>query len=122
VRLWPAVLVDLLAIVVFALVGRVSHAEAADLRGLGITAWPFLAGWLLGALVARIWRRPAALSTGIVVWLGTLVGGMVLRLVTYAGVQVSFVIVAAIVLAILLIGWRAGYGLIRARVQPAAES
>jgi hypothetical protein len=122
VRLWPAVLVDLLAIVIFALVGRVSHAEAAALLGLGLTAWPFLAGWLLGALVARIWRRPAALSTGIIVWLGTLVGGMVLRLVTYAGVQVAFVIVAAIVLAILLIGWRAGYGLIRARVQPVPES
>jgi hypothetical protein len=116
------VLVDLLAIVIFALVGRASHAEAADLLGLATTAWPFLAGWLLGALAARMWRRPAASSTGVIVWLGTLIGGMLLRVATSAGVQLSFVIVAAIVLAIFLIGWRAAYRLIRARVQPVPEA
>jgi MFS-type transporter involved in bile tolerance (Atg22 family) len=116
------VLVDLLAIVIFALVGRASHAERADLLGLATTAWPFLGGWLLGALAARIWRRPAALSTGVIVWLGTLVGGMLLRVATHAGVQLSFVIVAGVVLAVFLVGWRAGYRLIRARVQPAPET
>ena len=115
-RTWSAVLVDLVAIVVFALVGRSSHAESLALLGLATTAWPFLAGWLVGALVARIWRRPIDLVTGALVWLGTLVIGMLLRVATGAGVQLSFVIVAAIVLAVFLIGWRAAYTLIRSRV------
>jgi hypothetical protein len=41
------------------------------------------------------------------VWVGTLVGGMLLRAMTGGGVQVSFVLVAAVVLAVLLLGWRA---------------
>ena len=115
-RTWSAVLVDLVAIVVFALVGRSSHAESVDLLGLAGTAWPFLAGWLIGAVVARIWRHPVDLVTGAFVWLGTLIIGMLLRVATGAGVQPSFVIVAAIVLAAFLIGWRAAYTLIRSRV------
>ena len=115
-RTWSAVLVDLVAIVVFALVGRSSHAESVDLLGLAGTAWPFLAGWFVGALVARIWRRPVDLVTGVIVWLGTLALGMLLRAATGAGVQLSFVVVAAIVLAVFLIGWRAAYALIRSRV------
>ena len=39
-------------------------------------------------------------------WLGTVVGGMLLRAATGGGVQLSFVLVAATVLAVFLLGWR----------------
>jgi hypothetical protein len=49
--------------------------------------------------------------TGIVVWLSTVVVGMLLRKATSAGVAASFVVVAATVTALLLLGWRVAAGL-----------
>jgi hypothetical protein len=51
------------------------------------------------------------------VWAGTLVGGMLLRALSGGGVQVSFVMVAAVALAVLLLGWRGGYGLVLRQAQ-----
>jgi peptidoglycan/LPS O-acetylase OafA/YrhL len=102
-----------ICILVFAIVGRSSHQEATDLLGVAHTAWPFLAGCLVGTVIGRTWRHPLSLTSGVAVWLGTVVGGMTLRLLTGAGVQLSFIVVASCVLALLLIGWRAGLRLIQ---------
>jgi peptidoglycan/LPS O-acetylase OafA/YrhL len=117
-QILPAIAVDVICILVFAIVGRSSHQEATDLLGVAHTAWPFLAGCLLGTLIGRTWRRPYALASGAAVWLGAVIGGMTLRMLTGAGVQLSFVLVASIVLALLILGWRAGLQLIqRARAK-----
>jgi Protein of unknown function (DUF3054) len=122
-RILPAIAVDVICILVFAIVGRSSHQEATDLLGVAHTAWPFLAGCLLGTLIGRTWRHPYSVRSGVAVWLGTVVGGISLRLVTGAGVQLSFIIIASCVLALLLIGWRAGLQLIQhARARISAES
>jgi hypothetical protein len=124
VQILPAIAVDVICILVFAIVGRSSHQETTDLLGVVHTAWPFLAGCLLGTLIGRTWRHPYALTSGVAVWLGTVLGGMTLRLISGAGVQLSFVIVASAVLALFLIGWRAGLRLIqhaRANSSRAAE-
>lgn len=114
----PAIAVDVICILIFAIVGRSSHQEATDLLGVAHTAWPFLAGCLLGTLIGRTWRRPYALTSGVAVWLGTVVGGMTLRVLTGGSVQLSFIVVASCVLALLIIGWRAGLRLIqRARAK-----
>ena len=107
-QILPAIAVDVICILIFAIVGRGSHQEATDLLGVAQTAWPFLAGCLVGTLLGRTWRHPFSLRSGVAVWIGTVVVGMSLRLLTDAGVQLSFVIVASCVLALLLIGWRAG--------------
>ncbi len=104
---------DLAGIAVFAAVGRSSHAEGLSLVGVGQTAWPFWAGWVAGAAAVRLWRRPVAVLTGVGVWAGVVAGGMLLRAATGAGVQTSFVVVASVVLAVLLIGWRAVVSLVR---------
>jgi len=127
VKVWPAIAVDVIAVVVFAIVGRSSHGESNDLLGVAVTAWPFLVGCLIGLFVSRSWRRPAALSTGLVVWLCTLFVGMVLRALTGRGVAITFVIVAGISLAVLLLGWRAAFTAIqsarkRTTRQPVASS
>jgi peptidoglycan/LPS O-acetylase OafA/YrhL len=122
-RILPAIAVDVICILVFAIVGRSSHHEATDLLGVAHTAWPFLAGCLVGTLIGRTWRQPVSLKSGVAVWLGTVVIGMILRLVTGAGVSLSFVIVAGCVLALFLLGWRAGLQLIQhARARISAES
>ena len=112
-QILPAIAVDVICILIFAIIGRSSHQEANDLLGVAHTAWPFLAGCLLGTLIGRTWRRPYALRSGVAVWLGTVIGGMALRMLTGAGVQLSFIIVASIFLALLLIGWRALFRLIQ---------
>ena len=112
-QILPAIAVDVICILVFAILGRSSHQESTDLLGIAHTAWPFLAGCLAGMLIGRTWRHPFSLKAGVAVWLGTVIGGMVLRVLTGAGVQLSFIIVASCVLALLLIGWRAVFRLIQ---------
>ena len=108
--LWDAVL-----IVAFALTGRASHAENLWV-GLWTTAWPFLAGVVVGWLVTLAWRAPAApLRTGLGVWALTLVGGMLLRTASGQGTAVAFIVVAAVVLLVLLVGWRGIAAIVRRR-------
>jgi hypothetical protein len=106
---------DGVAILAFATVGRLSHAEGLSLPGVIGVAWPFLVGGAVGTLAGRTWRRPQALSSGGWVWLGTVAGGMLLRWATGGGVQPSFVLVAGVVLAVFLLGWRLGVRLAGAR-------
>jgi hypothetical protein len=100
--------VDVVCVLLFCSVGRRSHDEGLNVAGIATTAWPFLSGTALGWLLSQAWRRPSAVyPTGVVVWLSTVVVGMLLRKVTSAGVAGSFVVVAATVTAVLLLGWRA---------------
>jgi peptidoglycan/LPS O-acetylase OafA/YrhL len=103
---------DVLAVLVFCALGRRSHAEGLTVTGVATTAWPFLTGTLVGWLVSRGWRQPTRVApTGVIVWLCTVAVGMLLRKASSAGVAASFVVVAASVTAVLLLGWRAGVGL-----------
>ncbi|QNJ93714.1 DUF3054 domain-containing protein [Mycolicibacterium fluoranthenivorans] len=103
-----AVTADVVAVIVFCAIGRRSHAEGVTLDGVAQTAWPFLTGTLVGWLVARGWQRPTAITpTGLIIWVCTVAIGMVLRKATAAGTAFSFVVVASLTTAILLLGWRA---------------
>ncbi|PPF56165.1 DUF3054 domain-containing protein [Clavibacter michiganensis] len=114
-----AVVLDAALIVVFVLVGRASHGEDLAPSAVLATAWPFLAGGLVGWIVARAWRGPSrVVPTGLLVWGVTLVVGVVLRALSGEGVVVPFVITTAIILAVLLLGWRAVSALVvRRRVR-----
>ncbi|MDF2827974.1 MAG: putative conserved transrane protein [Mycobacterium sp.] len=102
-----ALLADAVCVVVFCTIGRRSHAEGLSIAGVAETAWPFLTGTALGWLVIRGWRRPTSLMpTGLAVWLATVAVGMALRKVSGQGTAVSFVVVASLVTAALLLGWR----------------
>ena len=107
---------DIICVLVFCAVGRRSHDEGLSVTGVATTAWPFLTGTVVGWLASRGWRQPTAVvPTGVSVWLGTVVVGMVLRKASSAGVAASFVVVAASVTALLLLGWRTVVGLARRR-------
>ena len=103
-------LVDVLAVLVFAAIGRRSHEESAAVLGVLEVAAPFLVGGLVGAAAARSWRDPLSWRTGIAVWLGAVVVGMLLRWAFVDRPPLSFLIVATVSLAVLLLGWR---GLVR---------
>jgi peptidoglycan/LPS O-acetylase OafA/YrhL len=107
VKVFPAAAVDVICVLLFAIIGRSSHAEADNLAGVAHTAWPFLVGCLVGLILSRSWRAPAHLRTGVVVWICTVVIGVGLRLLSGSTAQVPFIIVATITLGVFLVGWRA---------------
>lgn len=105
-RTLVAFVIDVAAVAVFVVIGRASHREGQS--EFAVTFWPFATGLVVGWIGARGWRRPFSISrTGVIAWVGTVLIGMLLRATSGQGVAVSFVIVAAIVLGALLLGWRA---------------
>ncbi len=105
-RIFGSLLLDLAFVVVFAVVGRASHAETLDLAGIATTAWPFALSAALGSVVGS-WRNWPWWAQGVFVWVVALTGGMALRFAAGGSTAPAFVIVAGISLAVLLIGWRA---------------
>lgn len=102
-----ALLADVVLVVVFAVIGRASHDEGVSVAGIAHTAWPFLVGVVVGTLlVVAMKNPPLSLVAGGLVWASTLVLGMLLRHLSGQGTAFAFVIVAAIVLAVFLIGSR----------------
>ncbi|MCD2197149.1 DUF3054 domain-containing protein [Actinomycetospora endophytica] len=99
-------LVDALAVLMFAAIGRRSHDEGLAVVGIVEVAAPFLAGGLVAALAVRSWRDPLAWRSGIAVWLGAVVIGMLLRWAFVDNPPLSFIVVATISLAVLVLGWR----------------
>jgi hypothetical protein len=109
-----ALLADIVCVIVFATIGRRSHAEGLTVAGIAQTAWPFLAGTGVGWLLIGGWRRPfTVIPTGVAVWVSTVVVGMLLRKATSAGVSTSFVVVASLSTAVLLLGWRGAAAALR---------
>ena len=107
-RYLPAFVLDAVLVLIFAVIGRASHGE--DPIGFLITAWPFLValvdGHLLAMLVPARPRRPWSLGWGVVAWIVTVAGGMLLRIATGDTAQAPFIIVATVVLGVFLLGWR----------------
>ncbi|TFD59943.1 DUF3054 domain-containing protein [Cryobacterium suzukii] len=107
-----AAALDAAAVLAFAAIGRLSHGES--LAGLGVTSWPFLGGLIIGWLLLRAWRHPRRIVwTGLGIWIVTVAGGLLLRLASGQGVQLSFAIVTTVVLGLFLLGWRAIAALVR---------
>ena len=111
-----AVALDVAFVVLFAAVGRATTSggtsrfagEGDALRGVLLTAWPFVAGAVVGWVLVRLLshRWPVDVGPGISVVLCTVLVGMLLRVVTGQGTAPTFDLVATLVLAVLLLGWR----------------
>ncbi|MCU1477958.1 MAG: rane protein [Subtercola sp.] len=116
-----AAVADLVLVLVFVLIGRSSHSEGFSLGGSLVTFWPFAVGLVVGWLATRAWRYPVrVVLPGIPIWLFTVVVGMFLRVLSGQGVEVSFVIVALIVLGVFLLGWRLIAGAVAKRTDKRA--
>ena len=101
-----AAAIDIALVVIFTVIGRASHDEGP--AGLLVTAWPFLGGLAIGWLLMRAWRHPRRIVwTGIGIWIATLAGGMLLRVISGQGTAIAFIVVATVALGVVLIGWRA---------------
>ncbi|MEO6826424.1 MAG: DUF3054 domain-containing protein [Microbacteriaceae bacterium] len=117
---WPGIvwagILDVVLLFVFVLIGRGSHDEGFTVAGVLQTYWPFLAGLAIGWVAAMAWRHPFGLPLpGIPIWLITVVGGMLFRVLSGQGTALAFILVATLAIGILLVGWRALAALILRR-------
>jgi len=111
-RAWvPTLVGDLLVVVVFAFLGRVSHAEGNLVVGTAATAAPFvlglLAGWLrapCAGMASAARARTVRFGWWLLAW--TVLGGMLLRWLTGEGSAPAFVLVATGSLAVGLVARR----------------
>ena len=105
---WPwLAVIDAVLIILFALLGRREHEHGLGIGGIFVTALPFLVAYVLMTVLSRPWLTINKIwPTGLLVWLGTVVLGMALRLLMGKTAAISFVIVALIVLGVFLLGRR----------------
>lgn len=115
-----AIVIDLIAIVVFAILARAAHqTDEMQFNALGVaeTAWPFLVGVLVAWLLLRIFAREAdgfSMKAGATVWIITVLTGLGTWAIRHSDFpHWSFIIVASTVSAILLFGWRGIARLVR---------
>jgi peptidoglycan/LPS O-acetylase OafA/YrhL len=107
-----AAFLDIGFVLAFVIIGRASHTKGETLAGIASTSWPFLTGLACGWLAGRVWRQPAVLfPAGVAAWLGTVIVGMVLRVVSGQGTAFAFICVALAFLCLFLLGWRLAAGL-----------
>lgn len=103
---WVGLALDVVLVVVFAIAGRASHAESLTVTGVAGTAWPFVVACLFAWVsVTTLMRVPWHLvwPAGVTVWVVTVAGGLVLRVITGDTAAVPFIVVATLVLAVFLL-------------------
>lgn len=102
-----ALAADVVAVVVFAAIGRLNHAESGDLAGLLGTVAPFAVGLAAAWATPVVRADPSGLRAGVAVLAGTAVLGLALRFAFTGSVPPSFAVVTVVSLAVLMLGWRA---------------
>lgn len=106
-HLFTALVVDAILVALFSVIGHYTHSQNLDPEGIWGTAWPFLAGLALAWILGAVWSAPLApLRTGTGIWAMTVLLGMVIRALTGEGTAGSFIVVAATLNFVTLVGWR----------------
>ncbi|NNJ09259.1 DUF3054 domain-containing protein [Chloroflexales bacterium ZM16-3] len=116
---------DVVALMVFAAIGRGSHGEAAGLGAIGEvaqTAAPFVIGWLvtspwLGAFNLKATDAPVKmLRTTALSWCAAVVAGSLLRALFIGRFSpFSFYVVTFIAALLIMSGWRGLFALWESR-------
>lgn len=109
-----ALAVDVVAVLVFALIGGASHGSGGEVLRI---AWPFVVGLLTAWALPHVWRVPWLLwPAGVTVWVLTTGIGLVLRWLTGGGVSGAMPWITVGVLGVLLLVARPLVGrIVRAR-------
>jgi hypothetical protein len=101
-----ALTADVVAVIVFAAIGRLSHDRPDELLGLLGTAAPFLVGLVAAWALPIVRAHPIGLRAGLVVWGVTVVLGLLLRAGFTGRLPLSFAVITLVSLGVLLLGWR----------------
>ena len=96
-------MIDVVAVVVFVVIGQRNHDGSSDVYGIINLAAPFLIALLTSWVVLRTWREPFNRASFVATWVITVAGGLFLRRVVFdRGIATAFIIVAVITLGLLL--------------------
>jgi hypothetical protein len=118
-RVRVAAALDTAVVILFVAIGRRNHDEGSAIGEVIRIAAPFLIGLGAGWVVARAWRKPFELTTGVAIWVVTIGLGMVLRRTLFdRGTAWSFIVVATVFTGVLLLGWRLVAPRITPRLRP----
>ena len=109
--------VDVVAIVLFAVLGRRNHDEGSTVAGVLVVAGPFLAGWTIAWFATRLDRQPRSAVGALRALVVAVPVALVLRVATDRGIAPAFVVVAVVFLGVVLVGRRALLSLIGAQRQ-----
>ena len=109
-------LADAAALVLFSVVGLLSHDGAVSAAGLARDALPLLAGWFAAALLFRTYRRRSARSL-LLTWIVGVPLGVALRAVVlgraFEGREAGFLAVALTFTLVFVVALRVVLGLFR---------
>ena len=95
--------IDVVAVVVFVVIGQRNHDGSSDVYGIINLAAPFLIALLTSWVVLRTWRGPFNRASFVATWVITVAGGLFLRRVVFErGIATAFIIVTVITLGLLL--------------------
>jgi len=95
--------VDVVAVVVFVVIGQRNHDGSSDVYGIINLAAPFLIALGTSWAILRTWRGPFNRASFVATWAITVVGGLFLRRVVFdRGIAMAFIIVTVISLGVLL--------------------
>lgn len=112
-QLDPAIGVDAACIGLFVIIGRSSHHQGnAVVETLRIAA-PFLIALVVAWVAVTALKLPNGRSKlgGLLIWLGTVAVGLLLRRFVFSdGTATAFIIVTTLFLGLLMNGWRATLG------------
>ena len=102
-----APLIDVLALALFAIFARLAHGGLSFSSWLD-AFWPWTVGALVGWVIIMTAKLSGLWKEGAVVWLSAIIGGMALWMLVNGRLpHWSFLIVATVMSALLLFGWRA---------------
>ena len=95
--------IDVVAVVVFVVIGQRNHDGSSDVYGIINLAAPFLIALFTSWVVLRTWRGPFNRASFVATWVITVAGGLFLRRVVFdRGIATAFIIVTVITLGLLL--------------------
>ena len=119
-----AAVADAAAIVVFAVIGNLSHHGDVSARGLARDVLPLLGGWLGAGLVFGLYRRPTV-GRFAATWLVGVTAGVVVRAAvlqhTDVGKDAAFLAVALVFTLLFALAARALTAWVLLRARPRAR-
>lgn len=100
-------LIDILAVLIFVIIGRDNHGEENTLVGILETSAPFLIALAVAWIALRLLKIRRRLTTALFLWAVTVGGGLTLRNLAFGdGTALSFIVVTTITLGVLMVGAR----------------
>lgn len=100
-------IIDSALIFVFAILARLAHG-GISVGAVLDTFWPFALGTVIGTVVvAMVNRSSHVVQGGIIIWITTVVAGLSIWALRHQELpHISFIIVASLMSALLLLSWR----------------